>query len=204
MDDGVTTTPFVPRHAADIPALIAQYPLAWVVSAGVEGGAATPLPLLPETDADGKVVALFGHFALRNPQVDLLRHQPRAMVLFQGPNAYVPARLVPKADWGPTWNYAVLRFDVEIEFVAEETLASIERLAAALEHGRADPWTPDHMGARKDELVRYIVAFRAHVTALEARYKLGQDEAPEIFDAIVAGLDDRALAGWMTRTVRGR
>lgn len=195
----MAANPFVPRDASDIAALIAQYPLAWVVSPGT----ATPLPLLAETGADGEIVALFGHFARRNPQVALIERAPAAMILFQGPQAYVPARLVSKPDWGPTWNYAVLRFDVEIEFVPDETAASVERLAAVLEQGRPEPWTPDRMGERYAELTRHIIAFRAHVRGLDARFKLGQDESPQIFDEIVAGLDDRALADWMTRATRG-
>ena len=191
--------PFVPRDPSDIPALIAAYPLAWVASPGT----ATPLPLLAETNETGAVVALFGHFARRNAQVAMLERQPQATILFQGPNAYVPARLVSKPDWGPTWNYAVLRFDVEIEFVPDETAASVERLAAALEHGRDAPWTPARMGPRYAALVQHIVAFRAHVRAVDARFKLGQDEDPRHFDEIVAGLDDRALAAWMMRVVRG-
>jgi transcriptional regulator len=194
---------FVPRERADIPRLIGEYPLAWVVSAGPEGMAATPLPLLAETDAGGEVVSLFGHFARSNPQVALIERQPQAMILFQGPNAYVSARLVANPTWGPTWNYAVLRFDVEIGFVPEETGESVERLAAHLERDQAEPWTPARMGERRALLLRGIIAFRARVTATHSRFKLGQDENPQTFDEIVSGLDDPALAAWMHRTVRG-
>ncbi|MBV9842504.1 MAG: FMN-binding negative transcriptional regulator [Sphingomonadaceae bacterium] len=194
---------FVPRDSADIARLIAEYPLAWIVSMGAEGSAATVLPLLAETDAAGEVVALFGHFGKSNPQVALLERQARALILFQGPHAYVPARLVSNPTWGPTWNYAVARFDVEIAFVPEETPASVERLAAALEKDRPEPWTPAQMDERREQLLRHIVAFRARVTGTHARFKLGQDESAQTFDEIVAGLDDRALADWMTHAVRG-
>lgn len=194
---------FVPREPADIAALIAEYPLAWVVSCGEEGHAATPLPLLAETDGEGQTTALFGHFARSNPQVALLERSPKAMILFQGPHAYVPPRIVSTPTWGPTWNYAVIRFEVTVEFVPDETKAAVARLAAALEADRPDPWVPERMGARHEELARHIIAFRAHVRETHARFKLGQDERPETFDEIVAGLDDRTLADWMTRTVRG-
>src|SRR5580658_8908747 len=107
------TESFQPRKLAHIADLIADYPLAWVVSQGPAGHAASPLPLLAETADDGAVVSLFGHFARSNPQADLVARQPQAMILFQGPQAYVPARLVSKPGWGPTWNYAVVWFDVE-------------------------------------------------------------------------------------------
>jgi transcriptional regulator len=199
-EDLMTATPFVPREPADVPALVDAYPLCWVVSAGPEGQAATPLPLLAERGPDGGVVELFGHFALSNPQVALLRRQPRAMILAQGPNGYISPRLVSNPTWGPTWNYAVARFDVEIRFVPEENDAALRRLAAFLERDAAQPWTVDRMGARYAELSRYIVAFRATILAEHARFKLGQDETPGTFDEIVAGLGDQALAAWMTRT----
>jgi transcriptional regulator len=196
-------TPFRPRLETDIAALIAQYPLAWVLSGEAGAMAATPLPLLAETDGDGRVVSLFGHFARSNPQVARLEADPRATVLFTGPGGYIPQRLVSNPTWGPTWNYAVLRFETAIGFVPDETENSVERLAAMLEQGRADPWTPDRMGPRRAELARRIVAFRATVLEVHPRFKLGQDEDAATFDEIVAGLDDGALAAWMTRTVRG-
>jgi transcriptional regulator len=195
--------PFHPRREADIAALIEAYPLAWVLSGEAGAMTATPLPLLAETGADGTVVSLFGHFARSNPQVALLEADPRATILFMGPNGYIPPRLVSNPVWGPTWNYAVVRFETELRFVPEETESSVERLAASLERGEAAPWTPDRMGPRRAELARRIIAFRAHVRTTHARFKLGQDEGEQTFDEIVAGLDDAALAAWMTRTVRG-
>ena len=187
----------------DVAALVDAYPLAWVISAGPAGQSATPLPLLAERDDTGAVAALFGHFARANPQVALLEQDPAAMILVQGPQGYVAQRLVTNPTWGPTWNYAVARFDVDIRFVPDETALALERLAAALEQGQADPWTPDRMGARLDELSRHIIAFRATVRATPARFKLGQDEASGTFDEIVGGLEDRNLADWMVRATRG-
>ncbi|HET8613112.1 MAG TPA: FMN-binding negative transcriptional regulator [Sphingomonas sp.] len=195
--------PFLPRHEDDVLRLITDYPLAWVVSMGAAGGGATPLPLLAETDAEGRIEALLGHFARSNPQVALLERQPEAMILFQGPQGYIPPRLVSNPIWGPTWNYVVARFDVEVRFVPEETDAAVEKLAAALERDRPEPWTPERMGARRAELAKRIIAFRARVIAAHPRFKLGQDEATQTFDEIVTGLDDATLAAWMTQTVRG-
>jgi transcriptional regulator len=200
---GARMNPFQPRSETDIAALIEAYPLAWILSGTAGAMAATPLPLLAETDGDGMVKSLFGHFARSNPQVARLEAEPRATILFMGPNGYIPPRLVSNPTWGPTWNYAVIRFETELRFVPEETESSVERLAAALEDGAADPWTPERMGPRRAELARRIVAFRAQVLETHARFKLGQDEAKQTFDEIVAGLDDAALAAWMTRTVRG-
>jgi len=188
----------------DLAALIAAYPLAWVVSGGPADYAATPLPLLVEADADGRVVSLFGHFARSNPQVAALERDPRATILFQGPQGYISPTLVSNPTWGATWNYAVARFDVDIAFVPEETGDAVWRLAAAVEKDRPPRWTPAAMGARYDQLIQHIVAFRATVRATHARFKLGQDERRETFDEIVVGLGEGDLTAWMKRMARDR
>lgn len=195
------SSPFAPRSHEDVLALVRSAPLAWVVSHD-HGAPATPLPLLAETGEDGRIVSLFGHFARRNPQVAALQASPRALVLFQGPQAYVAPRLVSNPTWGPTWNYAVARFDVRIEFVPDEIDAALEQLAAHLEAGHADPWTPRAMGERYHRLREHIIAFRAHVEQVHATFKLGQDETPETFAEIVEGHHDRALTEWMRRLRR--
>lgn len=192
---------FVPRDPADVHALISAYPLGWIVSNGAGGFAATPLPLLAELDEDGCVLALFGHFARANRHVDALVADPRAIILIQGPQGYISPRLVSNPSWGPTWNYAVAKFEVEIAFVPDETRDAVMRLAAALEGAAPGAWTIDRMGARVEQLLPHIIAFRAHVIAADARFKLGQDEASGTFDEIVAGLTDPALEEAMRQAV---
>jgi len=192
------SSPFDPRSPADILALVGAFPLAWVVPRDGDAAAA-PLPLLAECDHEGNIVSLFGHLARRNPLFAALQAAPRALVLFQGPQGYVAPRLVSKKDWGPTWNYAVARFDVRVEFVPDETDASLTRLAAHLEAGRPEPWTVERMGARYAQLREHIIAFRAHVDRTHATFKLGQDETAQAFAEIVAGHEDAALRDWMRR-----
>ena len=182
---------YEPREPADIGRLIAGYPLAWLISGRFH---ASPLPLIAETDTSGAVVALFGHCALRNPLVDDFRADQRGLILFNGPSGYVPTQLLSKPDWAPTWNYAVLRFTVEVEFVESETRKAIERLVAKME---GDAWSTASLGARYEPMLDQIIAFRAHVRSVEHSFKLGQDESAEGFAEIVSGHADRTLAAWM-------
>lgn len=182
---------YAPRGPADVGQLIAEYPLAWVISAGFHS---SPLPLIAETDDQGAVVALFGHCALRNALVADFRADPRGLILFNGPSGYVPTRLLSKPDWAPTWNYAVLRFTVEVEFVGSETRDAIEQLVERMEGG---DWSTASLGPRYEKMLDQIIAFRAHVRSAEHSFKLGQDESAEGFAEIVAGHSDRTLAKWM-------
>ena len=188
---------FEPRSAADLLRLVEEYPLAWVVSYGGAGFGATPLPLLPETDASGRITTLIGHFALSNPQVAQLRAAPRARLLFNGPHGYISPELVSQVGWAPTWNYATIQFDVDIEFRPDENAMALERLVTRMERDRRDPWTITRMGERYSRMVGRIIAFRAHVRASSGRFKLGQDETPASLSEILTGLDDVALVRWM-------
>ena len=188
---------FEPRSDADLVRLIDEYPLAWVVSAAGTGFGASPLPLLAETNGAGRIVSLLGHFALSNPQVPLLQASPRAKILFSGPHGYMSPEGVSRPRWAPTWNYVTAQFEVDIELRPQENGVAIERLVARMERDRRVPWTTAMMGERYGQLVRHIVAFRAHVRETHARFKLGQDETPQTLAELLGNLDDQALAAWM-------
>ena len=185
------THPYDPQGADDVRQLIAEYPLAWMVSGAFH---ASPLPLIAETDDGGTVVALFGHCALRNVLVADFRADPRGLILFNGPSGYVPTKLLSKPDWAPTWNYAVLRFIVEVVFVGDETRDAIEQLVAKMEDG---DWSTASLGPRYDAMLDQIIAFRAHVRSAEHSFKLGQDESAQGFAEILGGHSDRTLTNWM-------
>ncbi|TPG21825.1 FMN-binding negative transcriptional regulator [Sphingomonas koreensis] len=185
----------------DLAALIAAHPLAWVVTHG-ERFRATPLPILLERDAGGAPVSLIGHFGRSNPQLDAVYADRHALFLFQGPHRYISPDMAGRPDWGPTWNYAIARIEAEIDLDPAFNDEAVARLIAAMERDRPDPWTADQLGARYDALIRHIVAFRARITHVDARFKLGQDEADAVFDTIVDHLSGDPLAGWMQRMGR--
>lgn len=195
-------TLFLPKEPSDVSRLVEAYPLCWIVSGREIERYATPLPLLPVEDDEGRLVALLGHFARANPQQRALENDPRATILCMGPNGYVSPTLVSNPTWGPTWNYAGCRFETRIRFVPEENDSALHRLSVTLEGNGADCWNPSLMGDRYHELKKHIVAFRADVLETHARFKLGQDESEVVFNDIVKGLADRTLAEWMMRARR--
>ena len=191
------TQRFAPRDDGDFLRLVDEHPLAWVVSAAAPGASATPLPLLPDLDEAGRLVALTGHFSAHNPQVQELRDDARALILFAGPHGYVSPATTTQQQWAPTWNYAVARFEVSIEFRPAEARSALERLVARMERDQPRPWTLAQLGERYEKMAQRIIAFRAHIHAKRATFKLGQDERRSTFDEIVGHLDDPLLVGWM-------
>jgi transcriptional regulator len=190
--------------------LARAHPLAWVVSDGDHGPLATPLPLLVHTDASGRLVALEGHFARSNPQVAALSADPRALVLWMGPQGYVSPSWMADRTQAPTWNYASAQCRVRIRFDdnAQALRTHLEALVGAHEAGRDAAWHPAEMGARYAALAARIVAFRAEPLVVHERFKLGQDERRDVYSDIVGGLqrsgDARVLCEWMDRFNAGR
>lgn len=196
------TSPFERFQAEDVRDLVREYPLAWVLARGP-----TPpclLPLLGEYDSEGRLVALVGHFARRNPLFSTLSHNSSALVLFQGPSGYISPDQAGRQDWAPTWNYAQLSIEATIEITPEETDAAVRRLVKVMEADRAVPWDVGALGGRYASMLKQIVGFRADIVKLSGRFKLSQDETPETARAIIAATPDRALARWMARFNAGR
>jgi transcriptional regulator len=202
--------PFAPPSEADVTRLVVEHPFAWVVTAVDGEQAATPLPLRPVLDANGTIVELLGHFARRNPHVELARRGP-SLVLFMGPHGYISSSWLADRTRTPTWNYATVQYVVDLEFLDDDVAIThhvLNDLIGAMETGRDRPWSMDEMGARRDRLITGIVAFRAHLRERRVKFKLGQDERDseysDIVRALQSGTDGGELLEWMQRSNEGR
>ena len=204
----MSSTKFIPRNDAEVTDLITRHPLAWIVSRD-NPNHATPLPLRPERVENDRLVTLIGHYARSNPQVAALQNAPRASLLFMGPNGYVSPAWMTDRTQAPTWNYACVNFDVRIEFLDNQhDLDRIVRdLVEAMENGRPNRWSVEEMHARYELLLQRIIPFRAHVLAINAKFKLGQDERDDTYPEIIDGLSaagNNALIELMSNANSGR
>lgn len=190
---------FETYSAVDVRDLIAEYPLAWVVTKGETQ--ASLLPLLGEYDGEGRLTYLLGHMGRRNPLFGQLSETPAVTILFNGPQGYVSPDHANRRNWGPTWNYAQAAIAAEIVFLPDETDHALDALTLAMEGER---WSASDLGSRYDGMAAAIIAFRAEVTQVSGRFKLGQDEPTEIFEAIVERHPDAALVRWMRRFAKMR
>jgi predicted FMN-binding regulatory protein PaiB len=200
---------FAPPSERDVTRLVLEFPFAWVVTAAEDDFAATPLPIRPVLDAGDRVTALVGHFARANPQVELLRRHPRALVLFMGPQGYISASWMRDRTRTPTWNYAMVQYVVDIELVEDEarTDALMRDLVDAMETGRENPWSIEDMGGRYRSLAAGVVAFHAHLRERRARFKLAQDERSTEYADILRALGDGGqdtLRAWVEEANLGR
>lgn len=205
------TTPslFQPVSPRDVADLVAEQPLAWIVSTRDGAVSATPLPVQLECDAAGKPLRLLGHFARGNPQWRAFAEDPCATVLLIGPHGYISPSWFADRTRAPTWNYTTAVFEVDIEL--HDTQADAERLLQHLvddlEAGRPGAWRSEEMGARYFSLRQGIVGFHAQIRDVQATFKLGQDERDDVFDDILRGLwntQQHTLGKWMRRFDGGR
>jgi len=164
-----------------IAAMIRACPLAMLVTHSAEGLFATPMPLIFAA-GEGEHGVLYGHIARANPQWK----QPTAedaLVLFQGPNAYItPSWYATKAETGkvvPTWNYIAVHAYGPVEFYhhSEDLLGIVTKLTRQHEAGRPQPWSVRDAPADYIQTqLRSIVGLRIPIRRIEAKKKLSQNQ----------------------------
>ncbi|MGA2549247.1 MAG: FMN-binding negative transcriptional regulator [Burkholderiaceae bacterium] len=165
---------------------------------------ATHLPVLPRRQDDGSFV-IDAHVAHANPQWRALASDPRALVIFQGPHAYISPTNFRSNRRVPTWNYVAVhaRGRVRILESASEKEAILGRLI-----GVQEPTFAPHFASfepqLRDSLLGAIVGLEIQVETLEGKFKLNQhrlaDDRAELPEEFAQGDENhRELAKWMQR-----
>lgn len=188
-------TAFVENDPAVLLDFMAAHGFATMFSL-VEGAPfASHLPLLPQRDADGKIV-LLGHLARGNPQWREADGQ-RVLAVFHGPHAYISPRWYETKNTVPTWNYMVVHAVGSLRCLADPvaTRAVLARLTAKYEADSAAPWSMDELDEQVARgLAEGIVAFEITVDSLEGKFKLNQNHPAERQKRVITALLERGDA----------
>lgn len=190
--------------------LMRAHPLAQLVSTD-DGGFpfVTPLPIhVPADGPVGEGMVLLGHVARPNPQAAHLRARPQALLVFQGPQAYMTPRVYPDLARVPTWSYLMVQARVEARFV--EAFDDKDRLLKHLIHDHDPAYADQWRGLPADfqtGMMKGIHALEFRVLGLQCKVKLNQHrpESHAEMRRLYGQGDDqaRALAGWMQRLGMG-
>jgi transcriptional regulator len=185
-----------PRQIA---ALIRRYSFATVVTQENGGLCASHLPVLHHADS-GPRGTLVSHMARQNPQWQQLERGAEALVIFQGPHAYISPSWYEPQMTVPTWNYAVVHAYGIPRLITDHSsvLAVLEETVATFEAAMPEPWEPEFSVEYRDRQINAIVAFEIAITRLEAKFKLGQNRS----EADYRGMYE-ALASAENSTSRG-
>lgn len=175
-------------------AAIGELAFGMMVTRQPDGFATSYLPF--EVDAErGPVGTLVGHLARYNPQSRVSEGGAEALVVFQGPHAYVSPSWYPGKRHDPrqvpTWDYLIVEARGVLTTFADEArlLNLLNRLAEHHEAGRPNRWRvsdapEDYVHAE----LRHIIGVELRIESLIGRYKLSQNRNAADQEGARAGL----------------
>lgn len=172
--------------------LIDQVGFGMVFLQTADGPRVAHTPLLSTGDG-----AVQFHLSRGNALSKYLASQ-NALVVVNGPDAYISARWYEDRNTVPTWDFVTLELEGPVRrMAAEGTLAMLETLSkrheARIEGGHA--WTMDDLDEeRKRKLLAGIVGFEMEVRAWRDTIKLHQDKSAADRERIARGLDENGSA----------
>ncbi|HKI36717.1 MAG TPA: FMN-binding negative transcriptional regulator [Gemmataceae bacterium] len=194
-------TAFRAADRAALYELIEQYAFGTLVTVLDGAPFATHLPFL----IDHERGVLLGHVARANPHGRALDGPAEALVIFQGPHAYVSPSWYATAPAVPTWNYAAVHvYGVPRLLDEGRLLELLKRLVSKYESGRERPWTMDLPADYRRTMVQAIIGFALPITRVEGKFKLSQNRPAAdrrgVIRALRAGdAGEQELAEFMTR-----
>lgn len=186
--------------------IISVHSFATLISKDGSSVFASQLPFLykPDRGEKGKLVS---HMAKANRHWQLFCATEEALVIFNGPHAYISPTCYAAEVAVPTWNYVtvhvygiatVMREEAELNAVLAETVAQHES-------GALRPWIPNLSDELKATLNQALVGFEIEITRIEGKFKLGQNRSQEDRQKMLTTLensgdaDSICLAAWMRR-----
>lgn len=194
-----------PDRMAD---LIADYPFGVLITAQDGLPSASHLPFLYEP-VPGGTARLRGHMARANPQWAQLAAGVPALVVFQGPHAYISPAWY-ESPGVPTWNYAAVHVRGTARIIEDdrELAELVERQIVVHEAARTEPGQAGwQLGGQQDmpeerlaQLRAMIVGFDIQITEIEATFKFNQNRSVADRRGVIAELgastdsQDRAVA----------
>lgn len=189
--------------------LIRKRPLGTLVTLAAEGLNANHVPF--EFDAEPEPFGtLRCHVARANPMWRDFSPSVEALVIFQGPNAYVSPSFYPSkqvtGEVVPTYNYVIVHGYGTMKVIhdREWLRALVTRLTNRFEAGRGAPWqVTDAPPAFIDKQLGAIVGIEIALTKLVGKWKVSQNRPDGDRDGVVKGLNERtdadslAIARWV-------
>ncbi|PRX35827.1 PaiB family negative transcriptional regulator [Paraburkholderia sp. BL18I3N2] len=166
--------------------LIAEQPFGALITNGPNGLDANHVPFEFEVpSAAGETHGILrAHVARANPVWQEAAANPEALVIFQGPAAYISPNWYPSKHEAhrqvPTYNYMVVHAHGRIVVRDDESFVRglVARLTRKMEAGEPVPWKMGDAPADFiSQMLGAIVGIEIEVTRLVGKWKLGQNKA---------------------------
>lgn len=186
---------YVPPHFSvpgkeTLTRLLPEASFALLVSAGEDGvPIASHLPFSYDENR-GEYGTLIAHMARANPHGQLIE-KGEALVIFQGPHAYISPRYYATNVNVPTWNYVAVHAYGTPRIIEDRDKIRmlLDQLTLDNEKATVEPWSADELDPKRIEgLMRGIIAFEIPIDRLEGKAKLGQNKSAEDQAAVEAAI----------------
>jgi transcriptional regulator len=167
-------------------ALVDEIGFGMVFAQTADGPRVAHTPLLSTGDG-----AVQFHVARGNALTRYLAGQ-EALVLVNGPDAYVSPRWYEDPAQVPTWNYVALEMQGPVRRMAEEGLVGLLDALTARHEARleGEPWTREKMDeATYRKRLSAIFGFEMEVRAWRPTFKLSQNKSAEDRAAVIEALE---------------
>lgn len=176
---------YIPKHFSEndlavLQTLMRDYSFATLVSTREDSvPIATHLPFLYEADPAPYGI-LKAHMALGNPQWRTFQPDREALVIFQGPHAYISPSWYDVELSVPTWNYATVHAYGRPRIITDqaELYTHLKALIETHEAQFANPWPFQHLPMDYVErLMKGVVGLAIEITRLEGKFKMSQNRS---------------------------
>lgn len=190
--------------------VMANYPLATLVTNGTTLPHATHLPVIFEQDggdSDGLAgITLLGHMNRANPHWGALTEGTTGKLIFSGPHSYITPTVYHAQVAAPTWNFVAVHLQGTLRPFPQldDTLRVLRRTVEIFESLFGDSWDPVPSLRYFRQIGTRVGAFRFTVTSADAMFKLSQEKAPEVRDRIIKrlGSAESGTAGDLSTLMR--
>jgi len=187
---------YIPKHFREdelntLHSLMRTYSFATLITQHEGIPFATHLPFILDTER-GPYGTLLAHMARPNPQWHDCTGEQEALVIFQGPHAYISPSWYEVELSVPTWNYAAVHA-YGIPKIIEDGEELYQLLKVLIETHEAqfeNPWPFQLPDDYLQKMMRGIVAFEIDITRLEGKFKLSQNRTNSERENVIAALQD--------------
>ena len=133
---------------------------------------------------------LYGHLAVKNPQIALLEKADDLAVIFSGVNSYISPSWYVTQEMVPTWNFEAVHVSGQARLVDDDRLLTIlERLTEKHERQFENPWRMDKLSEPKlSVMMKMIVGFEIDISSIKGKSKLSQNRSTEDRMGVISGL----------------
>jgi transcriptional regulator len=163
-----------------------------------EGPFGAHVPFLVNERANGRLWVEL-HVSRANNIHSLIDGNCKALLICQGPDAYISPDWYGSPNQVPTWTYGSVHLKGAARIRPEaEHLEHVERLSAFFENRLLPkkPWSSSKLDrARRDAMLKAIVAITMDVETVEAQKKLIQHKDEAVHRGAIAGLRSKGDSG---------